>query len=421
MKRTFPLLILAIVTFSLVWLFLQRDRDANDQVSLDDDERTFRSSGAEPFELRARDPKGHKGVEAKTVKIEKDDEVAPGEGRIFVSARLPGGTTPQELVVVCSPALPVFSVENGGWALDEVPAGRYSVSVLGGSIIPSALSSVVIEAGNETRLKFKVIRGIRPKGIVRDASDNTPIANVMVDFNAFASVKTDSAGRFAIEDLLPRTALDVITVGNEMYGTIPFRGLVVEDVGNMKLFLGGGKGVVHIEIVNATQKTIPKDAFLQVTLPPTFEIRRQIPLRGREILKLEKMYNGTFRFELHFPRGEFPTQRIVHQVPMWQADKAPVTQLRFVLRMGATLTGKFHGPTSFTSGMKLQLRDRRNHLVAETTVDKEGNYLLENLKAGEYVPVVIAGKKPHQLPLITIEPDRVTKRDVDPLRKKWLN
>lgn len=420
MKRILPFIILFLVVFLLVWLFYQWNQNADIQPGLNDDELTFGSSQVKPFELRERDPKDHQGVVKTSVKIAKEEATVPGEGSIYVSAHLPDGSSPQEVIVLCEPTLPAFAAADGGWRLEAVPAGRYNVSVIGGNLVPSALQSLEVEDGKELRLHFKVRRGVRPKGTVRDAADNTPIANAMVNFNGMASAKTDIDGRFAIEQLLPRTALDVITVGNDVYGTIPFRGLLVEDVGNMKLFLGGGKGVVHVEIVNATRKAIPQNAFLRVTLPPTYENRREVPLKGREVLKLEKMYSGSFRFELHFPDGDFPTQRIVHQVPMWQADKAPVTQIRFVLRSGATLKGSFKGPTSFTVGMKLQLRDMRNHVVAETTVDSKGNYRIDNLAPSQYVPVVVAGNVAHQLPLITIEGDGVVDRDVDPQRKKWV-
>ncbi len=418
MKRILPLLILAIVTFAIVWLILQGISTDGRDVELEGRKTPFESTGQEPFALRERDPRSHRGVIARTTKL-SSDEAKPGMGKIVVLATLPDGTTPQELQIVTKPVLPRFAYRAGGRELDAVPAGGYVLTVCGGDLLPVVYRALKVEAGKEKRLVFKVRRGVRPKGIVRDAADNTPIAGALVDFNGLARVTTDASGHFDVVRVLPRSALDVITIANEDYGTIPFKGLNIEDIGNMKLFLGGGKGVVNCEIVNGTSIELPKDAFLRVTLPPLYEVRREMPLNGREIFQIRKMYEGTFRFEIHFPSGEFPTQRQRVKVPSWLPDKPPIANVRFVLEPGATLRGKFLAPPSFTNGMLFQLRDRRNHVLAEAKVDRKGHYRFNNLAAREYIPVVVAGGTHYSLPFIVIEGDGVIDRDVDVLRKKW--
>ncbi len=419
MTRILPLIILALVTFAVVWLFMQNPDTDGNEVRLRERKSPFESNGREPFQLSQRDPKNHEGVEKESIPI-PEEEVKQGFGKIVVLAKLPDGSTPQALRVVFKPDLPAPESVPGGFALDEVPAGRYTVSLLGGDIIPIPYRTVIVKDGKESRLKFKVLRGIRPKGRVLDASDNTPIANAKIDFNGMAQAVSDLEGYFAINKLIPRRALDVITVANEDYGSIPFKGLVIPDIGSMKLYLGGGKGVVHCEIITPTGEELPKNAFLRVTLPPLYENRREVQLEGRAHVTVRKMYQGTFRFELHFPDGEFPTQRQLVEIPGWTPVKEPVLEIRFILNQGITLQGKFKAPAKFTSGMVLQLRDLRNHVVAQAKVDPQGGYQIKNLDAGEYVPVVMSGGKPvGQLPLITIEGSGVVNRDVDILRKKW--
>ena len=111
--------------------------------------------------------------------------------------------------------------EEGAFALEDVPAGTWSVAVTAKGYQPAHAGGVVVEEGGVAdNVEVKVTRGVVVKGRVTDAQSRAPIANATVAFTQSGSppgpvmllseatdgdLTTDADGTFEADGLAPGT------------------------------------------------------------------------------------------------------------------------------------------------------------------------------------------------------------------------
>ncbi len=416
MKKTLPLVLVAALTFLLVWLVL-RNAD-EDQPGLRPNRSPFAPSEIDPARLRVRDPAGFEGVVTRSEKI-PDARREAGRGAIRITAVLPDGKEPEGLEVLAQPPLPAGARLDRGLRFDQVDVGSYRITVHGIDIVPVVQRAVTVKDGEVTELNFKVVRGIRPRGVVLDAEDDRPLAGVRIDFNGLARAVSGPDGRFDVPMLLPRSALDVISLEGDTYDFQKYRGLLVPDPGDMRLHLGGGKGILIGQIVNASGQPLPEDGLLRMTAPPLYDLRREIRLDGRTTFRLENLYPGEFRIELHCPGGEFPMTWQMVDIPNWEPDRMPEAAVELRLEAGATLEGRILGEPSHLVGLRFELRDRRNHKVSVARLEEGLEFRFRNLREGSYFPVLTTSNAEMRMPPVEIEGLGTIRRDLDVKRRRW--
>ena len=389
---------------------------------------TAESSLSEPrIEGRRGDPREgpmlpRRAEEVRAVAEKVEDlprgEVSEGRGALLVEAALEE-SLPGELRIAMTPPAGSWDRLATGFRNDDVAPGLYRLTLWGGDIVPIATPAVEVQEGRLTRLAFDLARGVRPKGRVVLAIDGSPLPGAEVDFGGMARVVSDEAGRFACEQLVPRHALSTITVtkGGDWDRQV-YKGLVISDPDDMTLALGGGQGTVVGEILNVSGRPDPERCLLRVTIPPLYQVRREVALEGSDTFRIENLYETEYRVELHFPQGEFPVAH--HRVSLTTSE--PVAQVRFVLEGGCLLRGKMVGPEILLPGLGVELRNIRNEVVASCEADDEGRYALAGLSPGLYFPHVRSAGGTWHLPELEIaEGEREMVRDIDVLRHRFID
>lgn len=418
MNRYLPLVLVALITFVLVWFFLRFAAEEPGRIR--GSGSPFVASSRDPVEDQVRDPVDHEGVVTRHQKLE-GPKASLGRGALVVRAQLPGGRAPEVFEVSARPALPEPLRLDGSLHYGDIPAGSYEVSIHGEDLIPVVQRAVVIKAGEETDLLFKVVRGIHLKGVVLDAEDESPLAGVRIDFNGVVRTVSGPDGRFDVPQLMPRRCLDVIRLEGDRYDFQTYRGLLVPDPGDLRLMLGGGKGVLFGQINNASGQALPGDAYIQMTLPPLYDLRRRLPLEGMSSFRLENLYPGQFRIELHCPGGEFPMISQVVQIPEWQSDRLPEARVELTVTAGTRFEGRLIGSESHLAGLRFELRDIRNQVVAATRVGEQLDFRFANLEPGAYYPVLRMQIEEQRMPVIEIQAGQaVMQRNLDVGRRRWL-
>lgn len=361
----------------------------------------------------------------RTEKIEDDVAEAEGWGAVLVVARL-GDRTPDELRLEVRPqeaagagGAPVGVPERlpEGTKFDRLPPGKYLVRARGGDLIPQTRYGVDVVAGQRTVVEMGLELGQVFAGRVMHADQLRAIPFARVEFVGHIALTTDGQGYFDAGRRLPRRALRTIRITAPDWDQLELRHHSVPDPTNMKLYLGGGPATARCEIENLTGDVLPDTARLKVSVQPLYRVRRDIPFDGESRLVVKNLYASRYRFELHFPGGEFSTQ--FREVDLSGAGGEAL--VRFRLEPGATLKGKFIGPKLVMSKAALELRQRRNWVMARVTPDEEGRYEMRHVPAGTYIVYVVDGIGERAIETIEIKGDEIIERDLDFLRKRFAN
>ncbi len=417
MKKSLPFLIVAVVGFLAVLAFLSFWRRDGSQDAI---------GGASdgPFQVRTRDPidfaePSRHTERPSTVKVEPLESSSADEGRgsLMVTVQTMGGGRPEVLKARIDPASEAPDLLDDGFRWDDLKAGAYTVTLYGGDYVPVTRPGIPVEAGRLTRLAVPMVLGKHVRGRVVDALDQRPISGAVVDFGGIARITTDAAGRFEVGQLLSKRTLRRITITHPDYDRQVYRDMVITDSQELELPLGGGLGQIVGEVVNRSGRPLPDRYEVRVTIEPLYETRRSIWLEGgADRFRFDHVYVTRYRVELHFPRGEFPTQ---YQYVELTGDE-PARTMRFVLEKGTTLSGRCLGPKNVIAGLGIELRNLRNEIMAETRCDDEGGYAFLGLAEGRYFPVVNAGGNRLHLKPLTLDGQNDVKRDIDVLRGRFV-
>lgn len=415
MKKTIPILLVALITFLGVFLFLGK---------WDEGDKTFGQS--KTIETGAQDPLDH-------VRVRRTDESqriteeplspaaqAPQHGELVILTDGGSGLKPAGLQVVTTPSLDDLLETPEGFAQEKVDPAAYQITVWGGDIIPVTKRAVRVKAGHRTTLDLRLERGVKPRGLLLHALDRRPIAGATIDFNGAARIVTDSGGAFEIHQLLPKSALRVITIRHDQFDDQTYRDLALGDHRSLELFLGGDEGVIVAEIVNSSGRPIPERYVVKVTVEPLWDVRREFEVENLATFRVENLYLTRYRVEVHFPGGEFPALRELVKIPR----DTKVANVRLELTVGGTLAGRFLAPLEdIVSGTKLELRDQWNKVVAECRADEKGAYRIAGLKPGRYHPCLVIGANvPRFLPALEVSEGETTiNRDIDLMRGRFVN
>ncbi len=416
MKKTLPFLIVAVVGFLAVLAFLAfwHEEDSADAFG--------RSDG--PFQVKSRDPidfaepSRHRSRPS-SVTVEPAESVSAdtGRGSLVVTVRTMGGSRPDVLKARIDPAGEASDTLKDGFRWDDLKAGNYAVTVYGGDYVPVTRPGIPVEAGRLTRLEIPMVLGKHVRGRVVDALDKRPVPGAVVDFGGAVRVTTDASGRFEVDPLLSKRTLRRITITHPDYDRQVYRDMLISDTQELELPLGGGLGQIVGEVVNRSGRPLPNRYEVRVTIEPLYQTRRSIWLEGGAArFRFDHVYVTRYRVELHFPNGEFPTQ---YQYVELTGDE-PAQTMRFVLEKGTTLSGQCLGPKNVVAGLRIELRNLRNEVVAETRSDAEGGYAFLGLAEGRYFPVVNAGGNLLHLKALTLNGRDDVRRDIDVLRGRFV-
>ena len=414
MKKSLPILLLAVVTFLAVLIFLWLRGQDDDDLSPVDSDSPFSPRLHDPLE--GTTPSRAERDEGAAARVEETTgDVAAGRGQLEVIAALPDGQRPAELEVLVDPAGEAPDATDRGFLFAELATGRYQVTVHGGDLVPITRRAVAVEDGKKTVVEFAMVRGIRPRGRLEDALDKRRIANASIDFNGMAEVFTDENGQFELQQILPRSALKKIIVNSPEYDRQIYRELVITDPEDILLVLGGGEGQIVGEVVNSSGRPLPDRFEVRVTIEPLYHTRRSFFLEKATTFRIDNLYVAKYRLELHFPGGEFPTQyREVTMTP-----QEPHASVRINLEAGATLRGKLIAPAALGKGIVVELRNIRNEVMASTTMTDSGNYILRGLAPGKYFPTLRVGGMQDALPELVIADSGGLVKDIDVVRRRF--
>ena len=415
MKKIIPVILVALSAFVAVW-WLNRSDEANGADLTDENNRPGFISRDDPHESSRSGARRAQGpAEDKLQELSEEASADAKTGELLVKGVL-GEDIPPELIVDIYPQAPAKSSGPDGTLFSSLDPGQYRVTLYGGEIIPIYHAEIEIEAGKRRSLKFDLERGFRFKGQVKSAYPEVPVPYATVDFNGETRVRCDGEGLFVVDARLSRTALSKITVSAEGWDTQIYHQLSIVDPENISIPLGRGSREVTMEIVNRTTDQIPDKWVARVTIAPLFTVRREVKVEGaKNRVTIDNLYaSDHYRFELHFPGGEFPIQR--QRVALEHGEEQ--TTIRFVIEEGAEIRAETFGPAALKQQATLQVRSVRNVVLAEAPIQKDGSFHLKHLGAGTFFLCLKSGGEVKSLEKLTLEGRESMKIKIDLLRRK---
>ncbi len=418
MKKTLtflPLFLVALLAFVAVWWFSRGDDGANLNIDVDPQQVLQIGDSGETQHFSAR-----RDLMPTSDHVDDLDPAAvgagdPNLGELYVEGKL-AAKTPPELVVEIYPAATERRQLAEGTLFAQLEPGLYRITLYGGDIVPIYHADIRIEAGKRRSLKFELERGLRFKGQVLSANPEEAIPYASVDFNGQGSVRCDGEGFFEVAPRLARYALSKITVSAEGWDTQIYHQLSIVDPENIQLYLGRGKRSVTLDVVNRTTDELPDDWLVRVTIAPLYTTRREVKVTGTQNrIELENLYaTNHYRFELHFPGGEFPTQRQKLRIELGEEHRV----LRFVIEEGAEILAEAVGPEILKQQIELQLRDVHNDVLARGPIRKDGTFRLNHVSAGSYFLFLISGSQARSIGKLKLNGRERLRLKIDLLRHK---
>jgi protocatechuate 3,4-dioxygenase beta subunit len=295
-----------------------------------------------------------------------------------------------------------FHTEGGTFALEDVPAGTWTVVVSAKSYQPARVSGVpVVEGATKEGVEVKVTAGTELKGHVTDARTGRPVANASVTYVAASAgpggggggrggpggqaaaaaggdeITTDADGRFTIDTLAPgRVSVTVrhpdYTDGNEIAE-------VKETGGTVELRLSAGTAIAGL-VVAANQPV----AGAEVALAGAGESGFGRVLGGSQTTQTDS--SGHFRFD-HLAAGRYTVSGGQSGKSSNLADVVLRTgeskeDLVLSLSGGATIQGIVSGlPDGWRSGTSISASGA-NGFNASTKAGADGSFQITGVPAG---------------------------------------
>ncbi len=339
-------------------------------------------------------------------------------GRLQLVCLLPDGAVPGERQLVMDPYVGVVDRSSEGFIVDELPPGRYSLTIFGGELVPVSLVAVEVSAGVETSIELWMSRGIRPRGRILDALSRAGIAKALIRFGEFAQIQTDANGAFRVDQLIPRQALDYITIQSVDYDLHYFRRQLIPDPGDIELSLGGG-GVVELSGILDNQTGAPLPSEFRVRLfmnPAVWELRRDTVFTGTREFRFRNLYRGRYRIEVSFPDGSHSTIRSEVQF----TQDRDVEEIVLPVSSGVTVSGQLIGPVEARRGLEVQLRDRRAKPLGRGVADADGLWKIPGVQPGTFNLYVKTGQTGFYLGKVIVGAQDIV-RDIDVLRHRLID
>ena len=243
---------------------------------------------------------------------------------------------PPERELLCPIAEAKVERIDEGFLVDGLEPGLIELTLHGGDLIPKSLRGLRIVEGQTNTIRVAMQRGIRPRGRVRHSVSKATIEGAVIEFHDGSTLTSDGLGAFESERLLGKDALRIIHVSHPEYDHQWYRQMPIPDFRDIDLYLGGSEYRLEGLVENRASKPLPPSFRIRLAVnPATWELRRDMIIENSREFRIKNLYAATYRVELSFPGGEFPTQYRLVTIPR---DPAPF-QVRFVLEDGATFRG----------------------------------------------------------------------------------
>jgi methionine-rich copper-binding protein CopC len=274
----------------------------------------------------------------------------------------------------------VFTNKDGTFTLDHVTPGRYSFKYLGG-IVDSSLVVKVNEGTHLKNLELDLTAGVNASGRVT-AADNSPIEDAAVEFvdsnGESIDTTTDAAGNYLLEGLPPGTydiyvraagKARIIQQGVDVSGTESINNFVMQT------------GAKIIGTVNATGAAV--SGTIGVIVKPMGSTDRRSFFNGT-------IENNNFTID-QLPAGNYQVivsrrgyiSQVLNNVTVTTGGTVNLGTV--TLQVMPNLTGVVKSTTSsVVPDAVIDLLDANDKIVATTTSDSTGAYVMPFVDAGTY-------------------------------------
>ncbi|MBZ5637248.1 MAG: carboxypeptidase regulatory-like domain-containing protein [Acidobacteriia bacterium] len=290
----------------------------------------------------------------------------------------------------------VRSSLDGAFALEDVPAGTWSVVVTAPGYQPARAGGVTVEEGStRSGIEVRAIKGATVKGHVADAQTGASVADAsvslsqagaspglgaMLDGTSAEDAWTDADGRFEIGGVAP--GKQSIRVTHPDYTETTTTVQVAEDGASAEIRLASGSGIVGTVVTDAG----PAVAGADVTLSETGGGLG--PLAGLSLTGRTSLTDGAgqFRFD-HLGPGRYTATASLDlraSAPVTVVLQAGQAQEGLVLRLqtGITLQGTVSGLSDDVMKGASVTANGENSYYQSTAVGAGGTFELDNVPPG---------------------------------------
>ena len=233
-------------------------------------------------------------------------------------------------------------------------------------------------------------RGIRPAGRIIDEKSKIGVENALIRFHGGGLCKSGQDGSFEAPHDFPPDCLHEITVSHPEYDTYTYTRQEIRDTRKILLALTRGNNEVTVTISNRSKRPLPEWYRLRFwrhrggNIPP--EVRKEITIRPTDRHLVKGLHHGTYDVLLEFPGTGMAARR--RRLTMRYNEQRT---LEFAFDSGATLEGRLKSRGGSLRGVKIDVWDETNLLVAATHADKDDRFKIEGLEPGTYRLRVWAG------------------------------
>lgn len=266
------------------------------------------------------------------------------------------------------------------WLIEEVPPGPYQLEVRADGFV-AARTEVVVRPGRRTWQEMRLQRGVQPRGKIVDETDQHGVADALIEFSGKARTRSDSDGTFMAPYVIPRSALDQITVSHPSYDRYTYMRQPTHDPEDMTLALSRGNATITGQIIPDHETFQAKEARLRLYFATggRHDLRRQQTVPVTEAFTFERVHQGVYDLAIDFPGTRLPDLHREVSVRMNET-----TDVKVNVGMGSDVTGYILARAGNLGGRKIELMNARGFTIAGCTTERDGSFRLTSVPEGKY-------------------------------------
>lgn len=385
LKKTLPLLGLFLLLFIGTFLLLGGELDLPWNRQSHPDAKEFQEDvgSTNPGEPGRVDPAGRSGRGAaradETGEDESIDPDAPGriQGRVLDGGGHPIPTVHMRLIPGAGQL-----VRNTGedWLIEDVPAGAYQLEVWADEFVASR-AEVVVRPGRRTWHDVRLQPGVRPRGKIVDETDQRGVANALIEFSGTARTRSGADGGFLAPYVIPRAALDQITVSHPSYDKYTYVRQPTHDPNDMVLALSRGNATITGKIIPDHETFKAEQARLRLYFATggRHDLRREQTIAVDKAFKFERVHQGVYDLAIDFPGTKLPE---LHREVRVRMNETADVQVH--VGKGSDVTGHILARAGDLGGRKIQLLNAKGLAVAACTTEGDGSFKMSSVPEGRY-------------------------------------
>ena len=308
-----------------------------------------------------------------------EDPTAPGRvrGRALSRAGHPIPTVQMRLV---PGAGTLVRAQGDDWLIEDVPPGSYQLEVWAKEFV-AARSEVVVRPGRSTWHEVRLQRGVRPRGKIVDETDQRGVADALIEFSGTARTRSQIDGTFTAPYVIPRTALDQITVSHPSYDRYTYIRQPTHDPEDMVLALSRGSATIKGQIIPDHETFQAKAARLRLYFSTggRHDLRRQEIVPVAAGFTFERVHQGVYDLAIDFPGTQLPELHREVRVKMNET-----VEVRVNIGKGSAITGHILARAGDLGGRKIELMNGKGLTVAACATAADGSFKLTSVPEGSY-------------------------------------